>query len=64
MTWQGWTALGVLGAAVAVPILKKRMHRASNNSQGAFSNSGSDLSTMGGRNAPASNTWAQGSGTP
>lgn len=66
MDWRGWTALGVLGAAIAVPILKKRrMHRADSYSSGSFGSQGDDsLGTMGGRTAPSSDTWAQGGGTP
>ena len=63
MTWQGWTALGLVGAAIAVPVIRKRMMRRSgSNKVDTFGSMESDsVATMGGYQAPESETWAQSS---
>jgi hypothetical protein len=58
MNWKTLAALGVVGAAVALPIIKKKL---ANKADFGFGSAGPDsnLSTTGGMNMPASDTWAQ-----
>jgi hypothetical protein len=59
-SWKTWAVLGVVGAAVAVPLLRKRMGHGSTNSDhiGSADYNSAEF-TSGGMAAPASDTWAQ-----
>ena len=64
MTWKGWTALGLVGAAVAVPIIRRKLNKGSSmsNTVDTFGSMESDsVGNLGGSPAPQSETWAQGS---
>ena len=65
MTWKGWATLGLVGAAIAVPIVRKRMAKGGyGNNVDTFGSLESDsVGNMGGSSAPQSDTWAQ-SSTP
>jgi len=62
MTWKGIAALGLVGAAIAVPMIRRKLNKGgySNNTDTFGSMESDSVDTMGGRSAPASETWAQG----
>jgi hypothetical protein len=62
MNWKKLTVLGLVGAAIAVPIIRKKMHKGSYGSNtDTFGSLESDsVGSMGAGSAPASETWAQG----
>jgi hypothetical protein len=62
MTWKKLTVLGLVGAAIAVPIIRRKMNKGGYAAKtDTFGSLESDsVGNMGGGSAPASETWAQG----
>lgn len=64
MNWKKLTVLGLVGAAIAVPIIRKKMNKGGySNTTDTFGSLESDSSGNLGGSSPATETWAQG-GTP
>jgi hypothetical protein len=61
MDWKKLTMLGLVGAAIAVPIIRKKMHKTGYGSHtDTFGSLESDsVGNMGGT-SPATETWSQG----
>jgi hypothetical protein len=62
MNWKKLTVLGLVGAAIAVPIIRKKMNKGGyGRSTDTFGSLESDSTgNMGGGSSPATETWAQG----
>jgi hypothetical protein len=60
MNWKKLTMLGLVGAAIAVPIIRKKMAKGgySNNTDNFGSLESDSVGNMG--TSPATETWAQG----
>ena len=62
MNWKKLALFGLVGAAVAVPIIRKKMNKVGYGSNtDTFGSLESDSTgSMGGGTSPATETWAQG----
>jgi len=61
MGWKGWTTLGLIGAAVAYPMIKRKL--GSSEMSGGFDANigGNQVSAKGSvKSKPATETWASG----
>ena len=62
MNWKKLTLLGLVGAAIAVPMIRRKMNKGGySNGVDTFGSLESDSAgSLGGSSSPATETWAQG----